>query len=381
MPFSSDIKSEYTNARKVLIDRASQPNTPAEVRGAITYTLSTCAARQAQITIEAIDTEYRAGVIIESTALNRKVPAYTGFDFSKVPQSHINKISKDTIGHIGSFNKELANNLKWQYAELLNDNAIVNSLQEHGFTKSIEGRLKKAGLDAKAIELIKAQTTTNKMLEVLEMRGIHGGMHPNSVAMELRPHIRAVFGEKGVKIDNIGKARKQFFVDALGKHGWKDVKITRVFYSTTNNYADIVARSSMLRANRSGRYETLKQSNMVERWRYESSMTANMCDQCAAMEGVILSDPTAYLGGLHARCACPGPRPIWKEGLGLTNRSDEYYEDKRDEWYWKKHQTNEFNKKFPKDERIPNYNFLPKNELGIRPNKEKMQKIRAAMLK
>lgn len=379
--FSPELKYEYTHARRVLIEQASSPNTPAELKGAINYTLTTCTAKQVEIAIEAIETEFRAGYIIESKALNRKVPAYTGIDFSKVPKTHLNKITKDTIGHIGMFNIEVANRLKWEYAELLNDNIIINSLNEHGFTKRIEKRLIKAGVDTKAIELIKAQTTTNKMIKILEMHGIRGGMHPNSVAAELKPHIRAIFGEKGIKIDNIGSMQKRFFIDATGKHGWRDVKITRAFYSTTNNYADLVSRSSMLSTNRTGRFETLKQSKMVQSWRYESSMSANMCDMCGMMEGMILEDPTAYLDGLHARCACPGPRPIWKEGVGLTNRTDEYYNNRRDEWFWKKHKTNEYNKGLPKDERIPNYNYLPKDKLGVRPGQEEMQKIREGILK
>jgi hypothetical protein len=373
--------TEYGKSKETLINKFSGPLSKQEAKESINATLLLASANQIKIIIKTLPSEYLAGVYITSDYLSRKVPAYVAVDLSHVSKANLNKITEQTIGQIGNFNKEIANELKLRYGVLISNNELLNSIEAHGYTVNVEKRMIKRGFDKETINLVKQQTTANKMVALLEQQGIRGGMHPDSVARLLRPHIRAVFGPEGVTIDNTGKLRKEFAVNADGTYGWRRVEITRPYHTTVRNYANTISRSSMLRAHRTGRLDTLHKSKLVQKWRYVSSMSANMCGQCGAMHGAILDDPYEYAGGLHARCACLGPQPIWKESTGLKNHTDDYYEKQKDEWFFKTYKTNEYNKTLPKDVRIPNYNFLPKSELGAMPGKEEMYKIRTAMLK
>ena len=378
--FEHSLITEYNKSKETLISKFSGPLSKQEAKESINATLLLASAKQAEIILKDLPSEYLAGVYIESDLLSKKVPAYVGFDLTKVSKANLNKITKDTIGAIGNFNEEIGNELKLRYGTLISNNELLNSIEAHGYTANVEKRMLKLGFDKKTINLIKQQTTANKMVALLEQQGIRGGMHPDSVARLLRPHIRAVFGPEGVTIDNAGKLRKEFAVNADGTYGWRRVEITRPYHTTVRNYANTISRSSMLRAHRTGRLDTLHQSKLVQKWRYVSSMSANMCGQCGVMHGTILDDPYEYAGGLHAKCACLGPSPIFKSETGLINHTDEYYEKQKDEWFWKTHQTKEFNKTLPKEARIVNYNFLPKDMLKGMPGKEKMRAIRAAML-
>ena len=378
--FEHNLIAEYNKSKETLISKFSGPLSKQEAKESINATLLLASAKQIKIIIKTLPSEYLAGVYITSDYLSRKVPAYVAVDLSHVSKANLNKITKDTIGAIGNFNEEIGNELKLRYGTLISNNELLNSIEAHGYTPNVEKRMLKLGFDKETINLIKQQTTANKMVALLEQQGIRGGMHPDSVARLLRPHIRAVFGPEGVTIDNAGKLRKEFAVNADGTYGWRRVEITRPYHTTVRNYANTISRSSMLRAHRTGRLDTLHQSKLVQKWRYVSSMSANMCGQCGAMHGAILDDPYEYASGLHAKCACLGPTPIWKESTGLKNRSDEYYENQKNKWFYKTYKTKEYNKTLPKEARIENYTFLPPNKLGAMPGKEEMRTIRAAML-
>lgn len=378
--YEKKLITQYDRSKETLVSKFSAPLETKKAKETINATLLLATAKQVEIIIKELPSEYLAGVYIESDYLSRKVPAYVGFDLTKVSETHLNKITKDTIGNIGNFNKGVADNLNWKYNGLLADNELINQIEAHGWTANTEKRMLKMGFDKETIELIKQQTTANKMVALLEQQGIRGGMHPNDVAKRLQPHIRAIFGPEGVTIDRMGELRNEIAVNADGKYQIRKVEITRPYHTTVHNYADTISRSSMLRAHRTGRLETLRQSGFVQKWRYISSMSANMCATCGAMHGALLDDPDEFAGGLHARCACLGPSPIWKSETGLRNHTDKHYEDQKDQWFLKTYRTNQFNKTLPKDARIPNYNFLPKSELGPMLGKDEMREIRASML-
>jgi hypothetical protein len=378
--FEHNLITEYNRSKETLISKFSGTLSKQEAKAGIDATLLRASTKQASIIINELPSEYLAGVYIESDYLAQKVPTYVGFDLTKVSDANLNKITKDTIGNIGNFNKELANNLNWEYNGLLADNELVNSIEKHGWTANTEKRMLKMGFDKDTINLIKQQTTTNKMIQILEHQGIRGGMHPNEVSKLLQPHIRSIFGDGGVVIDNVGKIRKEIIIDADGQYKWIEKRVTKPYRATIRTYSETISRSSMLRAHRTGRLETLHQSGFVQKWRYISSMSANMCGQCGAMHGAILDDPNEFAGGLHAKCACLGPSPIWKSETGLINHTDEYYENQRDQWFWKQHQLKKYNLTLPKGKKIPNYNFLPKDMLKGMPSKAGMRKIRAELL-
>ena len=368
---------QYGRARETLLDEFAFPSDKKYMRDYIQSTLSVCNVKQAEIILKDLPDSFLSGIYIESDYLRDRVPAYTGFDLKRISKTHLNKITKDTIGNIGNYNKALSANLIEQHNTLLANNELVNSINAKGWSKSAEKRMIKAGFDKEVINLVKQQTTAKKMVQILEQQGIKGGMHPNEVSKLLQPHIRNIFGDGGVLIDNTGKMRRQFVIDADGKYKWINKKITRPYRATVKTYSETISRSSMIQAHIDGRTETLKQSGLVEKYRSIANMTVNTCSLCAQMHGQIVSpgDGPEY----HANCSCR-LQPVWKKETGLTNRTDEFYEKQRDTYFWKQHQLKEYNKTLPKGKKIPNYNFLPKDALKGMPGKEGMREIRAEVL-
>ena len=371
------LMNEYSRARETLLDGFGLPSDKKYAHDYIQSTLLVCTEKQAEIILRDLPDSFLSGVYIESDYLRDRVPAYTGVDLTKVSKTHLNRISKDTIGSIGNYNKALSANLIEQHNTLLANNELINSISAHGWTKNAERRMIKAGFDKEIIELVKTQTTANKMVKILEMQGVRGGMHPYDVSELLQPHIRNVFGDGGVLIDNTGKMRRQFVIDADGKYKWVNQKVTRPYRATVKTYSETISRSSMLQAHIDGRTATLKKSNLVEKYRSIANMTANTCSHCAMMHGQIVTqaDGPEY----HANCSCR-LSPVWKKETGLANHTDEFYENQRNQHFWKQHQLKEYNKTLPKGKKIPNYNFLPKDKLTGMPGKEGMRKIRAEML-
>lgn len=376
--FERKLITEYDISKETLVSKFSTPLEKQAAKEAIDSTLLTCSAAQAAIIIKELPSEYLAGIYIESDYLSRNVPAYVGFDFSAAPKTGLDKLTRQTIGHIGHFNEELANELKLRYGNLVENNGLVNDITKRGWTKGAEAKLTKMGLGKEAINLIKHQTTTNKMLQILEQQGIKGGMHPTEVAKLLQPHIKGIFGNQGVTIDNIGGVRRVLTIDADGVFKWQNKVITHPFHTTTKNYADIIARSAMLDANRLGGYHVLQQSGFVKGYRSIAVMDERTGYLDAMMHGQIVkwADGPQY----HPRCRCI-LEPIWKKNTGLTNRRDDYYFDKRDNWFWKQHQLKKYNMTLPKDSKIPNANFLPASELEGMPDKRGMREIRKGLLK
>ena len=376
--FEDKLIREYGRAEETLVNKFSAPLTKQGAKGAIDSTLLATSAMQTELILSEIPGEYVAGIYLESDLISSRIPVYVGFDFNAASTTGINKLTKDTIGHIGNFNEEMANELKLRYGNLVDNNELVTQLDKHGWTAHTENRMVKMGFDKETINLVKHQTTTNKMLQILEQQGIRGNIPPNEVAKHLIPHIKGVFGAEGVTMDNIGGVRRVLSVDADGKYKWVNKKVTRAFHTTAKNYADIIARSTIVDANRLARHETLQQSGFVKEYRSIAVMDMRTGHYDAMMHGQIvkMGDGPPY----HAMCRCEY-EPVWKKSTGLTNRPDSFYNDKRDKWFWKQHQLKEYNLTLPKGGKIPNANFLPKNALKGMPGKEGMRAIRAKMLK
>lgn len=368
---------EYGRARETLLDEFAFPSDKKYARDTIQATLLLCTTQQAEILLKDLPDSFLSGVYLESDYLRDRVPAYTGFDLNRVSKTHLNRITRNTIGDIGNYNKALSANLIEQHNTLLANNELVNSISTRGWSKNAEKRMIKAGFDKEIIDLVKMQTTANKMIQILEQQGIRGGIHPREVAKLLQPHIRNIFGDGGVLIDNTGKMRRQFVIDADGKYKWIQKKITRPYRATIKTYSETISRSSMLSAHRSGRYETLQQSNLVEKYRSIAVMDAATGEVDAMMHGQIVSfgDGPPY----HGNCRCD-LRPVWKKETGLMNHSDSYYESQRNNYFWKKHQLKEYNETLPKGKKLENYNFLPADQLKDMPDKAGMRIIRAEML-
>jgi len=377
--FTRDLVSEYDRARATLLRDLALPRDQAYITGHIQATLSLCTVNQAEIIVSDLNSALVAGIYIEADFLKDTIPAYTGVDVNRISSTHLNRISTDTIGYIGRTNKELEKALKAEYKRLLANNQLVTQLKERGWSQQIGKKLAALGYSDDIINLVKSQTTANKMAAILEMNGMRGGMHPNDISKLLRPYIRDVFGDGGVLIDNIGKTRLKLVVNADGKYEMIKQTVTNPYRTTVNNYADTIARSSMLKAQNEGRVATLQQSGFCEeKYRFIAAMSGNTCATCAMMNGQIVN-PYEVTPPIHAKCGCR-LAPIWKKETGLTNHTDEYYETQRNQWFWKQHQTKAFNKTLPRELRITNYNYLPPELTGGMPTGAEMREIRRTLL-
>ena len=372
--FERELTTEYDRGKETLVSKFSMPLEKKEAKETINATLLLCTKYQVDILLKELPSEYLAGVYIESDYLSRKVPAYVSVDLSTVSKANLNKITRQTIGAIGNFNDEIANELRLRYGILISNNELINQIEAHGYTTNTEKRMIKMGFDKETINLVKQQTTANKMIEILNNQGLKKGMHPNEVSKLLQPHIRAIFGLEGVEISNIDKLRKELIVTGDGKYRWIEKKITRPYHTTVRNYASIISRTSMLRAHNLGRVETLRQSGFVEKYRFIASLTANSCNTCLGMHSQIV-DPGDIMPPIHPRCGCY-LAPVWKKETGLFNHSEEYYSNQRDTALFRRFKLNEYNKTH--ETKLINENFLP--PIGAVPKGSEMTTIREAIL-
>ena len=317
--FKQGLVAEYGRAKETLVSKFSAPLSKQAAKQSIDSTLLVCSVKEAEIVINTLPSEYLAGIYLESDALSRKLPAYVGFDFSG-KDAQLNAITKDTIGRIGNFNEGIANDLKLRYGNLISDNELITQLDKHGWTANTEKRMVSMGFDKETINLVKQQTTTNKMIQILEQQGLKGNLPPNEVAKLLVPQIKGMFGDKGVTIDNIGGVRKTFTVDADGNYKWGTKKVTRAYHTTTKNYADIIARSTMLDADRLGRYQTLQQSGFVKAYRSVAVMDERTGHLDAMMHGQIVrwGEGAPY----HARCYSSKTEILTEQGFKRFSKLD-----------------------------------------------------------
>ena len=385
------LNREYERAKLTLVKRISKQQTRKKVEALLQSALALCTQRQSHLCIKHLHYSFRVGFKDEVKDITATVKARKGkvkitsavaspdigFDYSKVSKTHLNKITRDTIGTIGRFNKGISKQLLAKYDSLVIDNVLVNGIAKHGFTAEAGTQLLKQGISPEMIEVIKSQSTTNKMLTILEKQGIKGGMPPTQVSKLLVPEIRAMFGAGGVDIDNVGKIRKVLRVNAAGDYWWDKVEVTRPYHTTTKNYADMVSSTSLKRAQNEGRLATMKQSGLVEKYRFISQQTGITCLTCLGMHGLIVH-PSDVCPPIHVKCYCD-LAAVYKDA-DLNIHNDEYYMKQRDAGLYREFQFRKYNKKLPIKERIPNPNFLPTSELGAMPKGEKMEAIRAALL-
>jgi hypothetical protein len=345
----------------------------------ITVIIDSMTAKQSKIIGYTLNAAFKAGAK-EGDKIIRKArvtasTATVGFDMSKVADTHLNKITGDTIGSIGKYNSVTTNQLFGQYQTLLADNKLVNTLDKSGWSPSIEKSLVKRGISPEVITQLKGQTTTKKIVSLLETQGIRGGMHPREVSRLMQPHVSSCFGPKGILIDNVGKFKKVLKVDADGNYKYVKQAVTRPYRATPKTYSNLLARSSMLQAHHEGRYQSLKKTGLVDHFISVSVLDANTCNLCATMHGQRVSHSEGPL--YHPSCACD-LKPVYKKGSGLEHKNKDLsvYEKQRDQHFWKQHQLAEYNKKMPKGAKLKFHSMLPKDALVDMPSEEAMRTIR-----
>ena len=389
----ADLNREYERAKLTLVKRISKQPTREKVEVLLRAALALCTQKQSYLCIKHLRRSFRVAFKdevknIAATVKARKVKIKItsaaaspvtdiSFDYSKVSKTHLNKVTKDTIGSIGRFNKGISKQLLAKYDSLVRDNILVSNISKYGFTAEAGAQLLKQGVSPEMVGVIKSQSTTNKMLTILEQQGIRGGAPPNQVSRLLVPEIQAMFGLGGVDIDNVGKIRKVLRVNAAGDYWWTKVEVTRPYHTTTKNYADMVASTSMKRAQNEGRLATMRQSGIVAKYRFISAQTGNTCITCLGMHGLIVN-PTDTNPPIHVKCYC-SLAAIYKDP-DLNLHSDDYYMKQRDAGLYREFQFRKYNKKLPPKERIKNANFLPADELQGLPKGKRMEAIRGALL-
>ena len=389
----TSLNREYERAKLTLVKRISKQDTRKDVVGLLQSALALATERQSHHCIRYLHRSFRAGFILEyksvkATIKARKpkikvssaatVPEGIVFDYSKVSKTHLNKITRNAIGAIGWFNKGISKQLIAKYDVLVANNVLVNNIAKHGFTENAGAILLKQGISPEMIGVIKSQSTTNKMISILEQQGIRGVLPPNQVAKLLVPVIQAMFGTGGVTINNIGKIRKVLRVNASGEFWWEKVKIKNAYKTTVKNYSSMIAITSIKRAHNEGRLATMRQSGLVGKYRFISAQTGNTCLTCLGMHGLIVH-PTDVSPPIHIKCYCT-LTPVYKDP-DLNLHGNDYYIKQRDAGLWRKHQFDEYNKGLVPADRIPNPNFLPPEMLKGLPSGKAMEAIRASLLK
>jgi hypothetical protein len=370
---------EYNRARKLLRKYFKKRHNPDEARAKIKEIIDNMTARQSKIIGYTLNDAFRRGAkesdkeISNATISAAATEASMGFDLTKVADTHLKNITQSNIGHIGKYNSVLTNQLQLEYNTLLADNKLVTSLSKNGWTPWLDKTLEKRGVHPEVIALAKGQTTAKKIIDILEMEGIHGGKHPREVSKMLLPHIQRHFGPEGVVIDNVGKFKKVLKVDADGNFKYVKQVVTRPYRATPKAYSNLLARTSMIQAHHKGRYQSLQKTGLVDHYISVSVLGANTCNLCATMHGQRVSHSEGPL--YHPSGACD-LKPIYKKNSGLKNKDPSYYENQRDQHFWKQHQLAEYNKNMPKGAKLKYHSMLPKDALTDMPGKEAMRTIR-----
>ena len=379
--YAQRLIKEYNHTRKLLRKYLKKSHDPSDVTAMIKVVIDNMTAKQSKIIGYTLNSAFKAGAkegdkILRKTRVTAST-ATVGFDLTQVSETHLGKITKSTIGHVGKYNSLLTKQLRLEYNALLADNKLVNSLAKTGWTLSIEKALTKRGISAEVLTVMKGQTTTKKIVSVLETNGIRGGMNPRQVSRLLQPSVSAFFGPEGVLINNVGKFKKVLKVDADGNYKYVKQAVTRPYRATPRTYSNLLARSSMLSAHNEGRYQSLQASKLVDYYISVSVLDANTCNLCATMHGQRVSHSEGPL--YHPSCACE-LKPIWKKDSGIKNKDPGVYDKQRDQHFWKQHQLAEYNKNMPRGAKLKFHSMLPGDALTDMPGKEAMRTIRYDML-
>jgi len=379
--YAQRLISEYNRARRPLRKYLKTKHNPEDVTKKIAEIISNTSIRQSKIIGYTLNMAFQEGAKEGNKELSNATisAAAVEFDLTKVSDLHLRKITKDTIGHIGKYNTLLSKQLQLEYKTLLVDNRLITSLSKDGWTPWLDKALTKRGVSMPVIALAKGQTTTTKIINILEMHGIRGGKHPREVGKLLIPHVQRYFGPFGVIIDNRGKYRRALEVKANGEFKWIPKKITRAFKATPKSYADLIARSSMVQAHNEGRMQSLEASKLTKGFRWSCVNDAASCITCLSMHGQEITK--SEFPPAHPRCRCHAA-PLWKDSSGLKNKEPEYYFKQRDTAIYRKYKLQEFNKTLPRG--TPKLKFdtmLPEGTVGQLPDAKAMYEIRKTMLK
>jgi hypothetical protein len=384
------VNREHERAKLTLVKRISKQKTRKDVAGLLQSALALATERQSHLCIKLLRRSFRAAFILEAKEIKATVKAHgekgkykvtsaaaatspesITFDYSKVSTTHLNKVTRDTIGAAGTFNKGISKQLIAKYDDLVANNVLVNNIAKHGFTENAGAILLKQGISPEMVRVIQSQSTTTKMISILEQQGIRGGMHPNSVSKLLMPEIRAMFGKEGVIIDNVGKIRRELRTNAKGEYWFRDVKIVQPFKTTIKNYSSLISETSMRRAHVAGRIQSMKQSGIVKNYRLICQQTAASCCTCLSLHGTIV---TAMLEPpLHPRCHC-NLAPIYSDN-SLNLHDQLFYDKQKSAGLFREFKFREYNAKLPRGEKLINANYLPAEELVHMPSGEKLQKM------
>jgi hypothetical protein len=381
------LNREYERAKLTLVKRIFKQKTRKDVEGLLQSALALATERQSHLCIKLLRRSFRAAFILEAKDIKATVkargekgkykvtsaasPESIAFDYSKVSTTHLNKVTRDTIGAVGTFNKGISKQLIAKYDDLVANNVLVNNIAKQGFTKEAGVQLLKQGISPEMVGVIKSQSTTTKMITILEQQGIRGGMHPNSVSKLLMPEIRAAFGKGGVIIDNVGKIRHELRTNAKGEYWFRDVKIVQPFKTTVKNYSSLISETSMRRAHVAGRLQSMKQSGIVKNYRLICQQTAASCCTCLSLHGTIV---TAMLEPpLHPRCHCNLAPVYYDHSLNLHDQM--FYNKQKSAGLFREFKFREYNAKLPRGEKLINANYLPSEELMHMPSGKKLQKM------
>jgi hypothetical protein len=371
---------EYNRARKLLRKYFKFRHNPDKAKAKIIDIIGNISTRQSMIIGNTLSASYTAGLIVGNKVVGGTLSAASeGFDLSQVSDTHLNKITKDTIGHIGKYNGALSKQLMLEYDTLLADNTLVNSLCKDGWTPWLDKALEARGVNPEVISLAKGQTTTAKMINILEIQGIRGGKHPREISKSLLPHIQRYFGPGGVTIDNRGKFNRVLEVKPNGDFSWVKREVKKVYKATPNTYANLLARSSMIDAHHSGRFLSLEKSGLVDYYISHSILGPRTCARCSMMHGIKVLRVEGPL--YHGNCMCY-LKPIWRKDSGLKNKNPEFYENQRDRYFLKENDLRKFNKGMPRGEKLKYSSLLPADAITkTLPSEEVMYEIRKAILK
>jgi hypothetical protein len=333
--FQEALLKEYNRTRKQLRTRLKHSMAPADVKAFIKESFTELTERQASIIARYIYKAYKSGTSdakkdLKSVKISAAAPipdmGNVGMDLSEVSQLQMNRIFHTRLGAIGDYNINLSKTLQHQYNVLLSDNKLIASLNRDGWTPWLDETLKKRGTDPAIITLIKGQKTSKQMINIFELHGIKGGMHPNQVAKRLIPHINRFFGPEGVSIDNIGKTVKRFRIDADGNYGWFDHKITKIYKATPRTYSRLIAR------------DTLRHAMM-----HGQTVTKGSGPQ------------------YHGNCGCD-LRPVWKKDspLASQNKPEAFYEKQRNMHFLRANDLKNYNAAMPRGMKLK-YKVVPGN--------------------
>lgn len=379
--YAQRLIKEYNHARKLLHKYLKKRHDPSDVTAMMAAVIENMTNRQSKIIGYTLNSAFKAGTKEGNKILRkaRVTAATVGFDMTKISDAHLNKITKSTIGHVGKYNTQLSKQLILEYKVLLADNTLMTTIAKTGWTPAIGNALAKRGISAEVIALVKGQSTTAKMISVLEMQGMRAGMNPREVGRLLQPAVTSYFGKGGVVINNIGKSRKALRVDAFGNYSYVKKLITKQYRATPKSYSTLLARTSMISSHQSGRYQSLQASKLVDHYISVSILDANTCSVCAGMHSQRVTHETGPL--YHPNCAC-SLKPVFRKDSGIKNKDPEFYQKQSDKWFLKQNDLKEFNKSMPKGAKVKFSSLLPRDAITeALPSKAAMHEIRKAILK